>query len=300
MQNRERVPPRRARQGQNELLTGGHTPTGSRESEHNGVLAKGIHLTIVLPVYNEERSLPSLLRKIDDARRLYAWDASVLMINDGSTDGSLAVARSFDSDIPIEVLDIQPNRGLANAINTGLGHAIRRLRDGDIIVTLDADDSQNPFLIQRMVQQIVEGSDVVIASRYQPGARIKGLKRSRKLFSWVAGLLFRVVVRIEGVRDYTCGFRAYRVETLRRTINAYGDRFITQPGFGCMAEVLLKVAGQNVVITEVPMILRYDLRQGVSKMNVRQTVRQTLRLLLDYARGRTGAASARNVAHSTR
>lgn len=289
-----------ARDANSESVSTRENAESRRETRSHRAATKSMHLTIVLPVYNEEGSLPSLLKKINDASSLYAWDASVLVVNDGSTDGSLAVARGFESDIPIEALDIQPNRGLANAINTGLRHAVNRSKDDDIIVTLDADDSQNPFLIQRMVQHIAEGSDVVIASRYQPGARIRGLKNARKVFSWIAGLLFRLVVRIEGVRDYTCGFRAYRAEVLRRTIHAYGDKFVTQPGFGCMAEVLVKLAGQNAIMHEVPMILRYDLRQGESKMNVRQTVKQTLTLLLDYTRGRAVPVSPRQGARSPR
>jgi dolichol-phosphate mannosyltransferase len=245
-----------------------------------------MHIRIVLPAYNEEDSLPPLLSKINDAFNLYKWDASVLVVNDGSKDNTLAVAQNFKSDIPISVLDIQPNSGLANAINSGMRKAIEGLKDTDIVVTLDADDSQNPFLIQRMAQQVAEGSDLVIASRYQPGARIKGLKRSRTFFSWAAGFLFRILVGFEGIKDYTCGFRAYRVDMLKKTIKVYGDKFITQKGFGCMVEVLLKVAGQSATMNEIPMILRYDLKQGESKMDVQRTMKQTLKLLLDYKTGK--------------
>jgi dolichol-phosphate mannosyltransferase len=245
-----------------------------------------MHIRIVLPAYNEEDSLPPLLSKINDAFNLYKWDASVLVVNDGSKDNTLSVAQNFKADIPISVLDIQPNSGLANAINSGMRKAIEGLKDTDIVVTLDADDSQNPFLIQRMAQQVAEGSDLVIASRYQPGARIKGLKRSRTFFSWAAGFLFRILVGFEGIKDYTCGFRAYRVDMLRKTIKVYGDKFITQKGFGCMVEVLLKVAGQSATMNEIPMILRYDLKQGESKMDVQRTMKQTLKLLLDYKTGK--------------
>ncbi len=245
-----------------------------------------MHIRIVLPAYNEEDSLPPLLQRINEAYNYYKWDASVLVVNDGSKDNTLSVAQNFKADISIKVLDIQPNSGLANAINQGMREAIKGLKDTDIVVTLDADDSQNPFLIQRMAQQVAEGSDLVIASRYQPGARIKGLKRSRTFFSWAAGMLFRVMVGFEGIKDYTCGFRAYRVDMLKKTINYYGDKFITQKGFGCMVEVLLKVASQSATMNEVPMILRYDLKQGESKMNVKKTMSQTLKLLLDYKTGK--------------
>src|SRR4051812_31639376 len=113
-----------------------------------------MHITIVLPAYNEEESLPQLLHRINDAYNYFKWDASVLVVNDGSMDNTLAVARGFKADIPIEVLDIQPNSGLANAINSGLRQAVVGLKDTDIVITMDADDSQTPFLIERMSQQI--------------------------------------------------------------------------------------------------------------------------------------------------
>jgi dolichol-phosphate mannosyltransferase len=242
-------------------------------------------LTIVLPAYNEEQSLPPLLEKINKAYQQYGWNARVVVVNDGSKDNTLEVAKNYKADVPIEVLDLQPNRGLAGAIREGLTYAASISGPNDVIVTLDADDSQNPFLIQRMLHHISEGSDLVIASRYQHGARILGLKASRKLMSWTAGMLFRVFVGFPGVKDYTCGFRAYRAGFLQKVIDIYKDSFITQKGFGCMVEILLKFGTEKAVIHEVPMILRYDLKQGASKMNVNSTVKQTLRLLYSYKTG---------------
>jgi dolichol-phosphate mannosyltransferase len=242
-------------------------------------------LTIVLPAYNEEQSLPPLLEKVNNAYKQYGWDARVVVVNDGSKDNTLQVAKNYKAEIPIEVLDLQPNRGLAGAIREGLTYAASTSGPYDVIVTLDADDSQNPFLIQRMLHNIYEGCDLVIASRYQHGARVMGLKTSRKLMSWSAGMLFRVFVGFPGVKDYTCGFRAYRAGFLQKVLDVYKENFITQKGFGCMVEILLKFGTQKAVIHEVPMILRYDLKQGESKMNVNSTVKQTLKLLYSYKLG---------------
>lgn len=243
-------------------------------------------VTIVLPAYNEEESLPPLLERINKAYKLYNWNAEVVVVNDGSKDNTLNVARNYKSDVPITVLDLQPNRGLAGALREGLRYAASVSDDNDVIVTLDADDSQNPFLINRMLHEIAIGADLIIASRYQNGAHIRGLKGSRKLMSWAAGLLFRVFVGFDGVKDYTCGFRAYRTSFLKNVMNLYKENFITQKGFGCMVEVLLKFGSQNAIINEVPMILRYDLKQGDSKMQVNRTIQQTLKLLYSYKMGK--------------
>lgn len=235
---------------------------------------------IFLPSYNEELNLPRLLSRIDSfAQQVPYWDVKVLVINDGSKDNTLSVAQNFQTKIKKEVVNLQPNRGLAGAMREGFNNALVGLSDNDAVVALDADDSHNPFLIERMIKQLNEGSDVVIASRYQYGARIYGLEKYREIASWVAGYLFRITAPIKGVRDYTCGFRAYRVSKLKEVMNHYQDNFIQEQGFSCMAEILLKIAKQKAIIHEVPMILRYDRKEGESKLNFFKTVKQTLRLV---------------------
>ena len=74
------------------------------------------------------------------------------------------------------------------------------------------------------------------------------------------------------MRDYTCGFRAYRAETLRNLITIFGDNFIRENGFSCMFELLLNLRTLHARASEVPLVLRYDLKEGVSKMRIFRTM----------------------------
>ncbi len=233
----------------------------------------------MLPSYNEEPNLPALLLKLESTKIEFGLNLEVLVVNDGSKDGTADMARNFKGDIVVNLLDLQPNRGLAGAMREGFKEAIKNMDDNDILIALDADDSHNPGLMNRMIGQIREGSDVVIASRYRPGSRIVGLTKFREFLSSGAGYLFRIFTPIRGVRDYTCGYRAYKVNLLNKAHQHYGEQFIQQQGFGCMAEILLKLRRFNPIIHEVPFILRYDLKKGSSKMNVMKTVKQTLGLI---------------------
>ena len=150
----------------------------------------------------------------------------------------------------------------------------------DIVITMDADETHSPGLIPRMVGMVREGHDVVIASRYQPGARVVGLSTPRRLVSYAASWLFRIVFSHPGVRDYTCGFRAYRGSVLAQAASRYGSQFVEAQGFQCMVDILLKLRKLDVIFGEAPMILRYDLKRGASKMRVARTIRQTLTLLV--------------------
>ena len=234
---------------------------------------------IVLPVYNEEGKIESLLNHIDEALEDADVPYQVVLVDDGSRDRTGAILESYASRMPIHLMRHEVNQGLGATIRDGLVAAARLAGDRDIIVTMDADDTHAPGLILRMVRMISEGYDVVIASRYREGSRTIGVPVVRRALSRGASWLFRAVFPIQGVRDYTCGYRAYRAGVVRDAIARYGDEFLDQDGFQCMVDILLKLRPMHLVFGEVPFILRYDYKEGGSKMNVSKTVRDTLGLM---------------------
>jgi dolichol-phosphate mannosyltransferase len=234
---------------------------------------------ITLPAFNEEQTLPPLLDAIRDAMEENRIEYSVIVVNDGSRDGTAEVVDAARARMPLARIDHPTNRGLGETIRTGLLAALQGAAERDIIVTMDSDNTHTPGLIARMVRGIREGNDVVIASRFQPGARAIGVPFYRGVFSRGASWLFRIVFPTPNVRDFTSGFRAYRVGVLQRGFATYGDAFVAESGFSCMVDILLKLRRLDAIMTEVPLVLRYDLRFGVSKMLVLRTIRDTLRLL---------------------
>jgi dolichol-phosphate mannosyltransferase len=233
---------------------------------------------IVLPAYNEEKDLPPLLAEIGWHMEEAGLPFTVLIVNDGSTDGTAAVIDEAAKSIPVVRVDHPRNRGLAEAIKTGLWEAARRAGDRDIIVTMDSDNTHAPGLIVRMARMIGEGHDVVIGSRYQRGARTIGVPLHRRFLSYGASLMFRALFPIRGVKDYSSGYRAYRARVIREMFEAYGAEFVDRPGFSCMVDLLLKIRAYPYVIGEAPLILRYDKKASASKMKVAATVLETFEL----------------------
>jgi len=88
------------------------------------------------------------------------------------------------------------------------------------------------------------------------------------------------------VRDFTSGYRAYRAGVVRQAFETYGGEFVAESGFSCMVDILLKLRRLGAIITEVPLVLRYDMKYGVSKMLVIRTIRDTLALLASRRLGR--------------
>ena len=102
----------------------------------------------------------------------------------------------------------------------------------------------------------------------------------RRLMSRGAAHMFRVVAKVDGVRDFTSGYRAYRVSLLRRAAGHWGERLVVEQGFACMVELLLKLRHCNPRIAEVPLVLQYDRKQGASKLKLARTLKQYFKLLV--------------------
>ncbi|MCC6588407.1 MAG: glycosyltransferase [Bryobacterales bacterium] len=235
---------------------------------------------VVLPAYNEESNLPGLLTSIGAELGTGAYRYHILVVDDGSRDRTAEIVREMSGSVPAVLVQHQVNQGLGVTIRDGLREASERAGAGAVIVTMDADQTHTPNLIPKMLEKLRTGNDVVSASRYQPGAKVLGLSAYRTALSLGAAAMFKIACPIRGVRDYTCGYRAYRVNVLRNAFARYGDRFVETSGFDCMAEILVKLRPFKLRFGEVPMILRYDLKGGASKMNVLRTVRRTAGLAL--------------------
>ncbi|OPZ05452.1 MAG: Undecaprenyl-phosphate mannosyltransferase [candidate division BRC1 bacterium ADurb.BinA292] len=243
-------------------------------------------ICLTLPAYNEEAAIEPLLIRAEQALRPEPLEWSVIVVDDGSRDATAAIVERLAAARPwLRLVRHDRNRGLGPAILTGIQSALEGPWAADrLIVCMDADMTHPPETIPLMrARADATGADVVIASRYQPGSRQHGVPLFRRTLSFGARLLFRHYLALPGVRDYTCGFRAMRASLLRRALARFGpEGLITRTGFACTDELLVHLAMVGARIEEVPFILRYDLKQGASKMNLGLTVRETLKLLRSH------------------
>lgn len=233
-------------------------------------------IRIVLPSYNEEGGLGLLLAAIRDTMESSRQRYEVVVVNDGSTDGTAEVAQEAACRMPVRLVHLPCNQGLACALENGLLAALQESATDDILVTMDADNTHSPALIPQMVDLIQQGHDVVLASRFPQGAQLVGVPPLRRAIGWLGAAALGILFPIPGVREYTCAYRAYRAGVLRKAFATFGEDFISESGFTCMVDVILKLRGQSLSMAEVPLVLRYDRKVGPSKMRVAHTAVQTL------------------------
>jgi dolichol-phosphate mannosyltransferase len=203
-------------------------------------------------------------------------------VDDGSADRTAAIATEASWTMPVHLVSHAYNQGLGRAIQTGLTEA---RKFGGIVVTMDADNSHDPAYIANMIRKFeTTDVDLVICSRYQKGSRVVGLNAFRRLLSFGCFMTMKALLPYRNVRDYSTGFRAYDAAILDRLVTRFGDRMVEQSGFACMLELIAKLRTVGARVLEIPYILRYDQKQGVSKLRVFRTLRQYATVVNQFAR----------------
>jgi undecaprenyl-phosphate 4-deoxy-4-formamido-L-arabinose transferase len=157
-------------------------------------------LSIVIPVFNEARSLVDLHDRLVRTLKAVGDSYEIILVDDGSTDGSPGILRALhEQDRAVRVVRFNRNYGQHAAVFAGMGRA-----RGDVIVTLDADLQNPPEEIPRLLERLAEGADVVggcRVDRHDPFVRRAG--------SWVVNRVTSAIVGVR-MRDYGCMLRAYR------------------------------------------------------------------------------------------
>lgn len=238
---------------------------------------------VIFPAYDEEKVIRPTLLALADAMRGGAPYRAVL-VDDGSTDRTVPEAERAVAEcggaLPLTVLRHETNRGLGAGLRTGITWCLDHAGDEDVIVTLDADNTHPPALIPTLVGKLSQGYDLAIASRYRVGAEVHGVPVHRRALSDIGRLVFQALYPIQGVRDYTCCFRAYRAPLLARARWVYGEALCTARGFEAVMDLLLRLGPFGMRVCEVGFVLDYGGRVGQSKMKLLRTIRSTLALLV--------------------
>lgn len=176
------------------------------------------HISVTVPIYNEEDNIPILYQRVRDALDALGKSWELLMVNDGSHDGSAAHLDAIaESDARVRIIHLSRNYGQTAALMAGLDHA-----NGEIIVPMDGDLQNDPADIGRLLAKLDEGYDVV--SGWRKDRKDAAIRRN--LPSRLANGL---ISKVSGVRlhDYGCSLKAYRRSVLEG-VKLYGEmhRFV--------------------------------------------------------------------------
>jgi len=247
-----------------------------------------IKLTVLLPAYNEEENVEELVENWlgyeEKIKNIYNMKLEIVVINDGSRDNTQLISEKLQAKYSnVKLINHEKNKGLGVGIKTAIKYVIENSTDKDYACIMDCDNTQDPKYIMDMlkmgkVNDKEIGPDIIIASRFQNGSSVKGLSKFRHLTSAGAKLVYSSILSIKDVRDYTCGYRLYKVSILKKAQDYFGENIIEETGFTCMAEILYKLYLVGGICGEIPFELRYDYKKGASKMNIIKTSINSLQL----------------------
>jgi dolichol-phosphate mannosyltransferase len=241
-------------------------------------------IRFVIPAYDEAENIPDLLADLGPRAR--ELGARVIIVDDGSRDGTAEAVERHKDDLHLALVRHQHNRGLGTAINTGIRAALGEAADDDAIVTLEADNTSNLDDLPAMLDLFEQGYDLVLASVYAPGGKIIGVSPWRLWASKAVSGSFRRLGGLKEIRTLSALYRVYRAGTLRRAAETYGYLLVREPGFAANVELLLKLYNAGARVAEVPTVNDWRKRKGQSKMSLRPTVLAYGRLAIAHLVGR--------------
>lgn len=245
-------------------------------------------IIVAFPCYNEATNIAGLLDRYvallnSSASLNTPFDFQIYLIDDGSTDDTRKIASTYLHRLPLTIDGFPQNRGLTAAVHRAFEIFSLLAKSADsptAFVFMDGDNSHDPEIIPALLSKLMQGFDVVVASRFRKGSKVFGVPWFRSCLTYGMAALYILCRHIPQVRDYSCGFRMYSPEIVNRLSNKFGNTLVTEQSFACMVELLRKCHFVGAKCAEIPFELHYERKGGGSKMNLLKTIYGSLRVLL--------------------
>ena len=213
---------------------------------------------VIIPTYNERENIENIIRAVFALEKVF----HILIIEDGSPDGTASIVKTLQQEFPerLFMIERKGKLGLGTAYIAGFKWSLEH--NYEYIFEMDADFSHNPADLPRLYKACAEeGADVAIGSRYIRGVNVVNWPMGRVLMSYFASKYVRLITGIP-VQDTTAGFKCYRRRVLE-TIDLDGIRF---KGYAFQIEMKFTAYKCGFKIVEVPVIF-INRELGTSKMN---------------------------------
>ena len=213
---------------------------------------------VIIPTYNERENIENIIRAVFALEKVF----HILIIEDGSPDGTANIVKTLQQEFPerLFMIERKGKLGLGTAYIAGFKWSLEH--NYEYIFEMDADFSHNPADLPRLYKACAEeGADVSIGSRYVSGVNVVNWPMGRVLMSYFASKYVRLITGLP-IHDTTAGFKCYRREVLQ-TIDLDGIRF---KGYAFQIEMKFTAYKCGFKIVEVPVIF-INRELGTSKMN---------------------------------
>ncbi|MHA1724608.1 MAG: glycosyltransferase family 2 protein [Promethearchaeota archaeon] len=230
--------------------------------EHANIKLNSILISIVIPLYNEEKTIKDVVEKIP-----YSYNQEIIVVDDGSTDNSREILKKTRRKI--RLIQHEKNKGYGAAILTGISKS-----KGNIIVTIDSDGQHDPSDIPKMLEPLLKDqADIVIGSRYLGKCKYNVPLHTRvgeKSIETLLWLLFR-----QKISNNQSGFRAFN----KKSIIVFENSFFEN--YGLCTQMLFEAGLRKLRIIEIPITL-HPRFHGVSRVKLLEVIRSIIICIIIY------------------
>ena len=227
-----------------------------------------MNVTIVLPTYNEAENIKDFLNTVlSEIEKIKDFTINTLIVDDNSPDKTADIVKELQkNNSNIHCLN-NNTKGLGNAYKIGFKYAIEKL-NADVLIEMDSDFSHNPSKIKDLLEQITQGYDFVIGSRYIKGGSIpENWALIRKLNSKYGNIFARFIAGLFNIKDCTSGFRAIK-SSLIKQINLEN---LNVNGYAFQMNILFECVKLGAKTYEIPIDF-IDRVKGKSKLNIKDVI----------------------------
>ena len=217
-------------------------------------------LAVVIPTLNEKDSIGGLINRLIELHL-----AAILIVDDGSTDGTAEIVGSLSKEhSEVHLLKRSGEKGLGRAYADGFRHLLQYAPpEIDTIVQMDADNSHDPAVIPEMLEKIKEGYDLILGSRYIQGGKIEKWNWFRRIVSRFGNYYARLILWLP-IKDLTGGFKCWRRSLLEKIVS----RPLNSLGYVFQIETTYRAHKLGAKITEIPITFT-ERKLGGSKFSLK-------------------------------
>ena len=233
-------------------------------------------LSIIIPAYNEATRLPASLEKIDTFLQKQSYSAEIIVVENGSTDNTLKVARDMQPRVNRLVVIHEDRRGKGWAVKRGM-----QIAKGEYRFICDADLSMPIDELPRFFPPLQKNSPVTIASREAPGAKRYDEPEYRHIIGRIFNWMVRLIV-LPGLQDTQCGFKCFRADVAEQVFP-----LVDITGWTFDVEALFIARGLGYSITEIPIPWYYNAHSNI------RVLRDSLQMGTDLFRIRWNALTGK-------
>jgi len=226
-------------------------------------------ISVVIPCYNEEKTIQKNLLKVHNYLKDRFGVFEIIVVNDGSNDGTLKEIKKMEDDLHLRIIDNQENKGKGKVVKQGILES-----SCDLVMFLDADLGIPIEELQKFVPEFDRGYDIIIASRFVPGLRvIRPVLWHRQTMEKIFRLLRLAIICDRNVKDTQCGFKCFTSDSAEKVFPLQKIA-----GWGFDVEILSLAKRLGFKIKQIPVVWVNDTESHVGASAYIKTLIETLRI----------------------